>query len=236
MNLKIRNTQLKILKIFSKHTKNFALSGGTALELYYLKHRFSRDLDFFSPKYDLKEIKDLILAFSKGIGKPIKLENEFMANNRARVQFYVVPVKNSPFPLKIDFIEDVFFNKPTIKKPEGIPVYDVKHIYFQKIVAVTGTQLIENDTGRKITTGRREVRDTVDIYFLSQKIKPLHRFLKTLSGEQRRGMVQWYRSFSRQEFKLGFLDLDLYDKKLDASQVIIYLEDEIKKFISEAVK
>lgn len=236
MDLTIREAQLKTLKIFSNVSKNFALSGGTALELYYLKHRFSRDLDFFSPKYDLREIKDLISAFSKSIKKPIKLESEFITTNRARVQFYVIPVKGSKFPLKIDFIEDVFFNKPTIKKPEGIPVYDVKHIYFQKIVAVTGTQLIENDTGREITTGRREVRDTVDIYFLSKKIRPLHRFLKTLSHEQQRGMVQWYRSFSRQEFKLEFLDLDLYDKKLDASQVIIYLEDEIKKFISEAVK
>ncbi len=236
MDVKIREAQLKILKIFSHLSKSFALSGGSALELYYLKHRFSRDLDFFSPRYDLEEIKNLISAFSKGIGKSIELENEFIANNRARVQFYVAPIKGSRFPLKIDFIEDVFFTKPTIRKFKSIPVYDVKHIYFQKIVTITGTQLIKDSTGREVTTGRREVRDMVDIYYLSQKVKPLHRFLRTLSKEQQRGMVQWYRSFSRQEFKLGFLDLDIYDKKLDASKAIIYLEDEIKKFVSEVVK
>lgn len=236
MDVKIREAQLKILEILSRLSKSFALSGGSALELYYLKHRFSRDLDFFSPRYDLEEIKNLISAFSKDIGKSLKLENEFVTGNRARVQFYTVPIKGSKFPLKIDFIEDVFFTEPTIRKFKSIPVYDVKHIYFQKIVAVTGTQLIEDSTGREVTTGRREVRDIVDIYYLSQKVKPLHRFLKTLSKEQRRGMVQWYRSFSRQEFKLGFLDLDIYDKKLDASRVITYLEDEIKKFISEVVK
>lgn len=236
MDVKIREAQLKILEIFSRLSKNFALSGGSALELYYLKHRFSRDLDFFSPRYDLEEIKNLISAFSKDIGKSIKLENEFVTGNRARVQFYVVLIKGSKFPLKIDFIEDVFFTEPTIRKFKNVPVYDVKHIYFQKIVAITGTQLIEDSTGREVTTGRREVRDIVDIYYLSQKIKPLYRFLKTFSKEQQRGMVQWYRSFSRQEFKLGFLDLDIYDKKLDASEIIIYLEDEIKKFISEVVK
>jgi predicted nucleotidyltransferase component of viral defense system len=45
----IRQAQLEALRAFARTTKSFALSGGTALELFYLKHRFSRDLDFFSP-------------------------------------------------------------------------------------------------------------------------------------------------------------------------------------------
>ena len=47
MNELIRQKQLEILKIFHKASKNFVLAGGTALELYYLQHRFSKDLDFF---------------------------------------------------------------------------------------------------------------------------------------------------------------------------------------------
>lgn len=47
MDLKIRKAQKKILGIFAKRTRSFALAGGTALELYYLYHRFSFDLDFF---------------------------------------------------------------------------------------------------------------------------------------------------------------------------------------------
>jgi predicted nucleotidyltransferase component of viral defense system len=65
MKKKIRELQKKILDVFVKNTKNFALSGGTALELYYLNHRFSADLDFFSPQYKIKEIEDLIYAIKK---------------------------------------------------------------------------------------------------------------------------------------------------------------------------
>jgi predicted nucleotidyltransferase component of viral defense system len=57
MDQRLRETQLKCLKAFSQTAKTFALTGGTALELYYLNHRFSADLDFFSPAYDLKEKK-----------------------------------------------------------------------------------------------------------------------------------------------------------------------------------
>lgn len=236
MDFKIRDAQLKILDAFSDTSKSFALSGGTALELYYLKHRFSRDLDFFSPKYDLKEIKRLVLEFNKKIGVRMKLENEFITSNHAKVKFYTTSVRGSAFPLKIDFVEDVFFDKPIIKKFNDVPVYDVEHIYYQKIIAITGTRLSEDEIGREITAGRREIRDIVDIYFLSQEIQPLHLFLKELPREQQRGMIQWYRSFSRQEFKFEFLDLDIYDKKLDYSKIIIYLEDEIKRFIKEMLE
>ena len=65
MGKEIRDAQQKILKVFSKTAKNFALAGGTALELYYLNHRFSADLDFFSSTYDTAEIHALVCAFKK---------------------------------------------------------------------------------------------------------------------------------------------------------------------------
>jgi predicted nucleotidyltransferase component of viral defense system len=236
MDTKIRQHQLKILDRFCRVSKKFAFSGGTALELFYLNHRFSRDLDFFSPEYDLKEIENLVSKFSEAISKSIKLENEFFTSNRARVRFYTVAIKGADAPLKIDFIEDVLFDKPDIRKINNVPVYDVENIYFQKIVAITGTRLRDDSTGRQEITGRREARDVVDVYFLSKKIKPLHLFLKGLPKVQQRGMVRWYRTFSRQEFKLEFLNMDIYGRNLTAPQIIIYLEDEIKRFITEVIK
>ncbi|MEW6040181.1 MAG: nucleotidyl transferase AbiEii/AbiGii toxin family protein [Elusimicrobiota bacterium] len=236
MDIKIRQAQLEILNIFSKYSKTFALTGGTALELYYLKHQFSRDLDFFSTEYDKKEIKLLVSYFSKLTGNKIKLENEFTMSNRARVQFYTMQVPGSKYSLKIDFIEDVLFEKPNIIKFNGIPVYDIKLIYFQKITTVTGMRFAMNETGREIITGRKEARDVVDLYFLSKKVSPLHLFLRTLPSEFQRGMILWYRSFSRQEFKIDFLDLEVYDKSLDGSKIVVYLENEIKKFISGVLK
>jgi len=237
MDSKIREAQEKILKIFSKKAKDFALAGGTALELYYLGHRFSADLDFFSPKYDLKEIEGLVSGFRKFSTGKIKLESEFIASgNRAKVRFYTVPIKGSRRPLKIDFVEDVFFSKPLIKKFEGVRVYSVKNIYIQKIVAIAGTSPETDDIGRQITQGRREARDAFDVYMLSKKIQPLHLFLKELSSQLQRGMVHWYQTFSRLELKLALLDLDIYDKQFDSKEMIIYLENEIKQFTKEAIE
>lgn len=235
MDKKIRQSQQKILGIFAKHAVTFGLTGGTALEFYYLHHRFSADLDFFSPEYDTGEIRKLVSEFRKATGSSIKMQAEFIAPSRARVRFYVVPIKGYERLLKIDFVEDVLFDSPDIKKIKGVPVYSAKDIYFQKITTITGTGLVEDDIGRQITQGRREARDAFDIYMLSNKIKPLHLFLKELPAQFQRGMVHWYQTFSRQDLKFGLLDLDIYDKKFDSRQMIIYLEDEIKKFMRQVL-
>lgn len=234
MNEIIRKFQFKILNIFSQCSKTFALSGGTALDIFYLHHRFSKDLDFFSPHYDLAEIDYLVNRFKK-VTKRICLEDELLSSDKARVRFYIAKIEGMDLELKIDFIEDVFFKKPKIKRFNNIPVYDVKHIYFQKIVSLVGTNLKLDITGREVTTGRKESRDVVDIYYLSKKILPLHKFLKTIDNVYKRGMVQWYRSYSRQELKLEVLDLDIYDKDFDTSKMIKYLDEEIEKFVEETI-
>lgn len=232
MDKAIRNTQLELLKVFSRVSKTFALSGGSALELFYLKHRFSRDLDFFSPRYNLREINNLILKFNKCLDSPLRLEDELIMPAKARVRFYTGHVKGSRFPLKIDFVEDVFFRAPVIKRFNGIPVYSVKNIYYQKIMALIGTQMGVDITGREISTGRKEVRDIIDIYYLSKKIYPLGKFIMNLQDIYKRGIVYWYRTYSREELKLGVLDLDIYDKTFDVSRLITHFDGEIKKVIA----
>lgn len=236
MDFKIRSAQLKILDVFSKKAEDFALSGGTALELYYLNHRFSADLDFFSSRYELSEINDLVDTFKKQLGYRLKLESEFVASGRAKVRFYTAPIKGTTRPLKIDFVEDVIFTKPNIKKIKNVRVYRVEDIFLQKITAVTGTRLQLDEIGREITQGRREARDAFDIYTLSKKIKPLHIFLREVSPQFQRGIIHWYRTFSRHELKLALLDLDMYDRKFDAKEMITYLENEIKKFIKGVIE
>jgi predicted nucleotidyltransferase component of viral defense system len=233
MDIRLREAQLKILEAFSKQPDSFALAGGTALELFYLNHRFSRDLDFFSPQYNLAEIEGLVSRFEKYYGKNIVLENELLAAGKARVRFYSLEVKGSSMPLKMDFVEDVHFSRPAINKIKGVPVYAVEQIYVQKILAIVCTQFTVDAIGRERITGRNEARDVVDLYFLSRKVLPLRQFLKKIQRNQQRGLVQWYRSFSRQEFKLDFLDINIYDEKLNSLEVIRYLEREIERFIQE---
>lgn len=235
MDKKIRQMQEDMLKVFSMQPGGFALTGGTALELYYLHHRFSADLDFFSPGYNLAEIEKLASEFKKAAGS-IKMEVEFITPDKARTRFYTVSFKGLKRALKIDFVEDVLFKEPDIKRIKGVPVYSAENIYFQKITTITGTGLIHDDRGREIIQGRREARDVFDIYMLSRKIKPLHIFLKGLPGLFQRGMVHWYRTFSRQDIKLALLDLDIYDKNFDSRQMIVYLEGEIRKFMESILQ
>jgi hypothetical protein len=113
----------------------------------------------------------------------------------------------------------------------------VKNIYLQKLAAVAGTRIQEDEVGREIMLGRRsEARDAFDIYMLSKKIIPLHKFLAGAPQQFQRGVVHWYRTFSRQDLKIGLLDLEIYDKKFDAREMIVYLENEIKKFMQKAIE
>ncbi|MEW6008320.1 MAG: nucleotidyl transferase AbiEii/AbiGii toxin family protein [Candidatus Omnitrophota bacterium] len=230
MDIKIREAQERVLKVFSKEAKVFALAGGTALELYYLHHRFSADLDFFSPKYDTIEINKLISVFKKHINKKIKLGSEFIARGRAKVRFYTIPIKGSQRPLKIDLVEDTVIESPKIKKVGGVRVYSIEDLYLHKISAISGTEPQVDEIGRQVIEGRKQARDAFDVYMLSKKIQPLHIFLKNVSSRFQRGMIHWYRTFSRQELKLALLDLDIYEPKFDSKEMIDYLENEIKQF------
>ena len=236
MDKQIRRAQKKFLKVFAKEASLFALAGGTALELYYLNHRFSVDLDFFSPRYDIKEIDKIISSAQEAFGSKIILENELYAAGKAKVRFYTVNVKGTVRPLKIDFVEDVFLEKPVIRKFKEIPVYNVEDIYYQKIITISGVVPQIDEIGRQIVIGRRKARDVFDIYKLSKKIKLLSEFLKDIPQNYQRGIVHWYRTFSRREFQLDLLDLDIYEKGIDSKEIIIYLENQIKKFIAGEIR
>ncbi len=90
--------------------------------------------------------------------------------------------------------------------------------------------------GREIMEGRKEERDVFDLYMLSKNIKPLHIFLKHAPRYMQKGIIHWYRTFSRQDIKLALLDLDIYDKDFNARTMIMYLEKEIKQFIKEVIE
>lgn len=236
MDKALRTAQKKILDIFSRQKSTFALCGGTALELFYLSHRFSADLDFFTPRYDVKEVKQLVNIFGQEAGAKLKFESEFLSQGRAKVRFYYLPLKNYPRPLKIDFVEDVLFKEPKIRVFEGVRVYDLKNIYVQKLCAIAGAFEEVDEIGRKVTEGRHQARDAFDLYMISRKATALHIFLQAQPGFLQRGMIHWYRTFSRQELKLDLLDLDIYDKNFDAKEMIAYLEREIQKFIKEVIE
>jgi len=78
-------------------TKQFYLSGGTALAEFYLKHRYSEDLDFFSPKeFDFIDLQPHIQSLRKFLkAKSLTIENRFNRN----LIFFETPVET----LKLEF-------------------------------------------------------------------------------------------------------------------------------------
>lgn len=164
------------------------------------------------------------------------MESDLIAANRAKARFYTVPVKNSRRPLKIDFVEDVLIDQPEIREIEDVRVYSAENIYFHKIAAIAGTRVEFDETGRRFMEGRGEARDVFDLYMLSEKIKPLHMFLRDVPAPWQKRMVHWYRTFSRQDLKLALIDLGIYDAKFSSSGMISRLESEIKEFMKEVVE
>lgn len=69
--------QTQILKTFftSNLGKQFFLTGGTALAAFYLGHRQSKDLDFFTLKeFDSLELEKIILKMAKKTAAGVKAQ------------------------------------------------------------------------------------------------------------------------------------------------------------------
>lgn len=125
----LSNNQKNLLSLLAQEkiiSDNFYLSGGTALAEFYLDHRLSEDLDFFSEKeFNPETISVIFKKIQKDAGiKSVKYEQSF---NRS---LFFLELKNDsiktefayfPFPpmetgkkigdLKIDSLLDIAVNK-----------------------------------------------------------------------------------------------------------------------------
>ncbi|MBL7156156.1 MAG: nucleotidyl transferase AbiEii/AbiGii toxin family protein [Candidatus Pacebacteria bacterium] len=149
----ITTQQEKFLDFFSKTpalAKEFYFTGGTALSKFYLQHRFSEDLDFFSEKeFDIKGItpfvykakKDLKFkefdfqqSFNRNIFHLLFSKNEFL-----KLEFTYFPFKQIEKPKKIqgilvDSLIDIAVNKvfTIAQKPRGRDFFDLYMISSKK--------------------------------------------------------------------------------------------------------
>ncbi|MBI2641764.1 nucleotidyl transferase AbiEii/AbiGii toxin family protein [Candidatus Roizmanbacteria bacterium] len=140
--------------IFDKISNNtflqrrFYFTGGTALSYFYLQHRYSEDLDFFSEvEFDHKEILAIMKQFAK--------EGDFnlKADLKEVVYIFNLRFKNGK-QVKVDF------GRYPYRRVE-------KGQIFQKI---TVDSLIDIAINKLSAINQRsQVRDYVDLYFLLEK-------------------------------------------------------------------
>ena len=145
--------QQKILSLVSEDkqiTDNFCLSGGTALAEFYLGHRFSEDLDFFSEnEFDPQAITAFFASIKKsGDIKTITLEQSFNRNlfflelndnESIKTEFTYYPFSSIEpgkklGQLKIDSLLDIAVNKifTIYQKPRSRDFIDLYCILDQK--------------------------------------------------------------------------------------------------------
>lgn len=147
--------QEKILNLISKEkpfAENFYLTGGTALSAFYLKHRLSEDLDFFSEKeFDVIVID----AFLKKIRPDLNIKDIDYQKAFNRNIFMLRYPKET---LKIEF---TYYPFEQVEKPKligGVRVDGLLDIAVNKVFSITQ---------------RTSARDFIDVYFILKKNKDI---------------------------------------------------------------
>lgn len=147
----LSHNQIKIINLLGLEkniTKNFYLTGGTALAEFYLQHRLSEDLDFFSEnEFNPQDISIILKKISKQAGiKEIDFEQSFNRN------LFFLELKNDV--IKTEFTYFPFPGIENRKKYEGIPVDSLMDIVVNKIFTIYQ---------------KPRSRDFIDLYFIIQK-------------------------------------------------------------------
>lgn len=150
--------QNRFIYLFSKleDQNQFYLTGGTALAEYYLGHRLSYDLDFFTG------VDGLVLPISYQIERLSGVDNLKIIVVRRFATYVEFLISNSQDSLKVDLALDSPFRfEPPLLSLSGIYTNDYQDLRIDKLLAFFG---------------RAEPRDAVDLFFIL-KNEPLKALL-----------------------------------------------------------
>jgi predicted nucleotidyltransferase component of viral defense system len=127
----------------------FYFSGGTVLSEFYLQHRYSEDLDFFSEKeFEIKDITLLLQTKKRKFGNPkIEFKQSFNRN------IYQLLYPKNQF-LKVEFTYFPFKRIDSRKKENNIEIDSLVDIAVNKVFTI-----YQNPRGR----------DYFDLYFILKK-------------------------------------------------------------------
>ncbi len=129
--------------------QHFYFSGGTVLSHYYLQHRYSEDLDFFSQKeFDPQDITVSIKKFQKELGfESFDYQSSFNRN------LYFLRFKNN-YVLKLEFTYYPFrqIEKPTLR--DGLLIDSIIDIATNKLFTIVQ---------------KPRERDYFDLFFIIKK-------------------------------------------------------------------
>jgi hypothetical protein len=165
--------QHDFLKVFfeSSAAETFFLTGGTALAEYYLRHRYSEDVDLFTLDHDaLDAIEREMPNLAARIGSTWSI--------RVKVTDFRTGLLNRPPEpaLKIDLVRDAGPQFGERQRFDNVVVDSMLNIAVNKITAVFG---------------RTAAKDFVDLYFLLQRGFDLEQLMR-MAKEKDLGFTEFY--------------------------------------------
>lgn len=146
--------------------QKFYLTGGTALAAYYLEHRYSDDLDFFTHTEEISDADRMVVSAFEANGLTVTHDRSSPTYRRYHLDE----------TLQIDLVRDIDFRVGAPELHDGIMVDTTKNIAVNKITALYG---------------RLEPKDYVDFYFL---LKTYHYDLMELLelAQQKDGGLEFF--------------------------------------------
>jgi len=139
--------------------ENFYLTGGTALAAFYLKHRLSEDLDFFTPDPNaLTMVPAAMSQIAANVGGAVDFTRRFNTFLECFIHSHTGDA------VKFDFAYDSPFRlRPVVQEPMfGIQLDNWLDIGCNKLSA-----LFDRAAGK----------DFIDVYFLCQELLPFEQLL-----------------------------------------------------------
>jgi predicted nucleotidyltransferase component of viral defense system len=148
----LTDLQKRIILLFNTlpDKEAFYLTGGTALSAFYLKHRRSHDLDFFT------EVEELITPFSQKLESFLLKEKMKVDRRRSLHSFIELSVKVEEEVAIIHLALDSPFRLEKVSDSQDFPGLKV-----DSLIDIAANKLLT-------LFGRAELRDFIDIYFLHQ--------------------------------------------------------------------
>lgn len=141
--------QIMILKLFfnTPFARTFYLTGGTALAAFYLAHRESQDLDFFSHvPFDTLILRTTMAEIAKQTGSEVKMYQRSQTYN----EIFLENTKDK-WQQKIDLVQEQPKHFGEILQIGKIRIDSLLNISTNKILAVFG---------------RLEPKDYLDLYVI----------------------------------------------------------------------
>lgn len=209
--------QLDFLELAQAQTsisKNFYLTGGTALSEFYFKHRLSEDIDLFSEKeVNTRAVHDFLKAISPKLGILKIVEQNFLGLYTYKLHY------QDGGMLKIDFN---YYPFPRIEKGVFFKNLEISSIYD---IAVNKVH----------TVGMKpRARDYVDLYFIltRSKEKPV-KYLQRMRIDSQ-AKFDWPLEVKNLAVALTRVS-DLKDKDLP-KMLVLFDKNKMEKFFLELAK